>query len=819
MNMISSREKLVVVGNGMAGMRAVEEVLKRDPLRHQITVFGAEPHVNYDRIALSSVLAGEKEMGRIIINALDWYGENGIRLIAGDAVVSIDRARKTVTSESGRVEPYDRLLLATGSRPIAPSIPGLDLPGVCAFRDIADVEQMIAASTRHPRAIVIGGGLLGLEAANGLMKRGMSVAVVHLKDTLMERQLDRTAGKLLQRELDGRGLNFFMNGQTEAVLGRDRAEGVRLADGREIPGDLVVLAIGIRPNIDLGRQAGLDINRGIVVGDDLRTSDPDIFAVGECAEHRGRTYGLVAPLYEMAKVCADHLTAGDVCHSAYAGSILSTKLKVTGVDLFSAGNFDVSEDAAEMVFHDTARQSYKKLVLRDGKIDGVVLYGDVTDGQWYLDMLRRGEDVSPFRDALLFGQAVVAAMGKVKPLSVADFPADYQICGCNGVCKGAIADAIVAKGLKSLDEVRLHTKASASCGSCTGLVESILAATLGDGVAKPAAQGMCKCTKATHEEVRRRIVEEGLKTIPEAMAALGWERPDGCHSCRPALNFYLLCAWPGEYSDDAQSRFINERAHANIQKDGTFSVIPRMWGGVTNAKELRAIADVADKYAIPSVKVTGGQRIDMLGVRKDQLPDVWRDLNAAGMVSGHAYGKALRTVKTCVGSEWCRFGTQDSTAMGIALERMTWGSWHPHKVKLAVSGCPRNCAESTIKDFGVIAVDSGWELYIGGNGGIKLRGTDFLCKVSTEAEVLEYCAAFLQLYREEARYLDRTAPWVERVGLDYVKARLLEDEAGRKALEARFLYAQQFFQIDPWAERAEADAPAAREYRMLAEVE
>jgi len=818
MNMISPREKLVVVGNGMAGMRAVDELLKRDPLRYQITVFGAEPHVNYDRILLSSVLAGEKDMDEIVINPLTWYGENGIRLVAGDAVTAIDRAGKQVTAESGRVEPYDKLLIATGSRPIVPPIPGLELPGVCAFRDIADVDQMIRASTEHRRAIVIGGGLLGLEAANGLLKRGMAVAVVHLMDTLMERQLDVTSGKLLQRELDGRGLNFFMNGQTEEIFGGDRVEGVRLADGREVPGDLVVMAIGIRPNIDLARKADLDINRGIVVRDDMRTSDPDIFAVGECVEHRGKTYGLVAPLYDMAKVCADHLAGDDDTRSAYAGSITATKLKVTGIDLFSAGSFVPGEDSSELTFHDTARQAYKKLVLRDGKVEGVVLYGDVSDSAWYLDLLRKGEDVTAFKDAMLFGQAVVAALGKVKPPSVEEFPADYQICGCNGVCKGTITDAIAAKGLKTLEEVRAHTKASASCGSCTGLVESLLAASLGDAFATPQEAGMCRCTTLTHDAVRAAIVAQDLKTIPDVMTALGWEQPNGCHSCRPALNFYLLCAWPGEYRDDAQSRFINERAHANIQKDGTFSVIPRMWGGMTNARELRAIADVVDRHAIPAVKVTGGQRIDMLGVRKDQLPVVWRDLNDAGLVSGHAYGKALRTVKTCVGSEWCRFGTQDSTAMGIALEKMTWGSWHPHKVKLAVSGCPRNCAEATIKDFGVVAVDSGWELHVGGNGGIKVSATDFLCKVATEGEVLEYCGAFLQLYREEAHYLERTAPWIERIGLEHVKRRIVEDDDGRRALHARFLHAQQFCQTDPWAERTE-DAPPTREFRVLAEVE
>ena len=810
------REKLVVIGNGMAGMRCVEEVLKRDPLRYQITVFGAEPHTNYDRIALSSVLAGDKEIDEIVINPLSWYGENEIRLFAGDSVVAIDRTTKTVTSESGRVEPYDRLLLATGSRPIVPPIPGLELPGHCAFRDIADIDQMIDASIWYKRAIVIGGGLLGLEAANGLLKRGMSVAVVHLMDTLMERQLDPVAGGLLRRELDGRGLNFFMNGQTEEIFGEARVEGVRLADGREIPGDLVVMAIGIRPNIDLAKRCDLEINRGVVVDDGMCTSDPDIFAVGECVEHRGKTYGLVAPLYEMAKVCADRLTKDDAPSSGYAGSVLSTKLKVTGVDLFSAGNFGGGEDCSNLTFHDSARQVYKKLVLRDDRLEGVVLYGDVADSGWYFELLRKREDVSAFRDGLLFGQNIVAAMGNAPKTSVVDLPDDYQICGCNGVCKSSITDTIAAKGLTTLDEVRSYTKASASCGSCTPLVESLLKASLGTAFHPPTPAGMCKCTLLTHEEVRRRIKSEQLKAIPELMSALGWSQPDGCASCRPALNFYLLCAWPGEYQDDAQSRFINERAHANIQKDGTFSVIPRMWGGVTNAKELRAIADAVDKYSIPTVKLTGGQRIDMLGVPKQQLPEVWRDLNAAGMVSGHAYGKALRTVKTCVGSEWCRFGVQDSTAMGIALEKMTWGSWHPHKVKLAVSGCPRNCAEATIKDFGVIAVESGWELLVGGNGGIKLRGTELLCKVATADEVLEYCGAFLQLYREEARYLDRTAPWIERVGLDYVKARIVADATGREELYDRFLTAQKFFQIDPWAQNSATDRS---EFRLLAEVE
>ncbi|RAI60059.1 nitrite reductase large subunit NirB [Roseicella frigidaeris] len=807
------RQRLIVIGNGMAGMRTVEELLKRAPQRYDITVFGAEPHPNYDRIALSSVLAGEKTLEQIVINSRDWYAENGIRLIAGDPVVAVDRALKTVTSAAGVTLGYDRLLIATGSKPLAPPIPGLGLPGTCAFRDINDVELMLAAARSHKRAVVIGGGLLGLEAAWGLKRRGMGVALVHLMPTLMERQLDTHAGMLLQRDLDKRGIAFFTNGQTEQITGTDRATGVKLADGREIEADLVVVAIGIRPNVDLARAMDLEVNRGIVVDDGLRTTeDADIFAVGECIEHRGQVFGLVAPIWEQAKVCAAQLAGEE--EAVYVTPALSTRLKITGIDVFSAGALAAADEAdEEITFADAARGVYRKLVLRESRIVGAVMYGDVADGGWYFQMLREGTDVAAMRDTLILGRAVAtAALGAAAPdpnAAVAALPDTAEICGCNGVCKGAITRAIAEKGLTTLEAVRAHTKASASCGSCTPQVESLLALSLGDGFQKAAGEKpMCKCTAHGHDAVRQAIREQGIKSIPEVMRRLEWKTPEGCGSCRPALNFYLLCEWPGEYVDDAQSRFVNERMHANIQKDGTYSVVPRMWGGLTNPKELRAIADVAEKYDVREVKVTGGQRIDLFGVKREDLPAVWRDLNAAGMVSGHAYAKGLRTVKTCVGSTWCRFGTQDSTGMGVALEKMTWGSWHPHKVKLAVSGCPRNCAEATIKDFGVVAVDSGWELSVGGNGGIHVRATDKLCKVETEAEVLEYCGAFLQLYREEARYLERTAPWVERVGIDYVKRRIVEDAEGRRALHAKFLHAQQFMQVDPWAERAAGGAVA-----------
>jgi nitrite reductase (NADH) large subunit len=817
-NISDQRPHLVVIGNGMAGMRAVEELLKREAgRRYRVTVFGAEPHVNYNRMMLSSVLAGDKTIDEIVINSREWYDANNIRLFTGDTVTAIDRTARTVTAASGLTVPYDRLLIATGSRPLAPPIPGLSLPGVCAFRDIADVDKMLEAARTQKRAVVIGGGLLGLEAAWGLKRRGMSVALVHLMPTLMERQLDAAAGQLLQRDLDGRGIAFFTNGQTEAILGTERAEGVQLADGRSIPADLVVLAIGIRPNIDLARAAGLEVSRGVVVYDDMRTSDPEIFAVGECVEHRGQVFGLVAPIWDQAKVCAAHL-AGDQS-AVFVSQALSTSLKITGVDVFSAGALmaaDESDD--EITLRDDSRGLYKKIVLRDGKLVGAVLYGDVADGQWYLKLMRDKEDVSALRERLVFGRAFAeAGCSKAAEPDFAAMPDDTQICGCNGVSKDAIVSATQEKQLSSLSEVRAHTKASASCGQCTALVEGLLAFAAGAD-AKTAKKTLCDCTDAGHDEIRHAILARKLKTMEAVRGAFGWKRPEGCHKCRPALNYYLLCAWPGEYHDDSRSRFVNERVHANIQKDVTYSVVPRMWGGLTTPAELYAIASVAEKFNIPTVKVTGGQRIDLLGVKKEDLPAVWGHLNKAGLVSGHAYAKGLRTVKTCVGSEWCRFGTQDSTGLGVKLEKMCWGSWTPHKVKLAVSGCPRNCAEATIKDLGVVCVEAGYDIVVGGNGGVEVRVTDQLVRVGTEDEVLEYTGAFLQLYREEAHYLERTAPWIARVGIAYVKKRLVEDAEGRGALQARFLYSQTFAQDDPWAQRAKgADAHEFARLPALAE--
>ena len=814
----SAKERLVVIGNGMAGCRAIEEILKRDPNRYEITVFGAEPRVNYNRIMLSPVLAGEKTFDDIVINDAAWYADNSIVLHSGRAVTGIDRLSKTVSAEGGLECGYNKLILACGSDPVRLPLPGADLEGVVTFRDLDDVEKMVAASDAGGAAVVIGGGLLGLEAAYGLAKRGMKATVVHLMDVLMERQLDSAAGYLLTEALVERGVETILSAQSEEILGQDgKVAGLRLKDGRVLPCSILVMAVGIRPSVGLAKDANLPVGRGVIVDDQMRTGDIDIFAVGECAEHRGVAYGLVAPIWEMCRTLAAAMTGDDT--ASYEGSLLSTRLKVSGVDVFSAGQFSGGDGCEDVVFRDAGRGVYKRLVLKDRKLTGAVMFGDAADGNWYFDLIRQGVDVSDMRETLVFGQAITEGLRGLDPSAAVAAMADTaEICGCNGVCKGAITTAIGA-GVVTLDGVRAVTKASASCGSCTPLVEQLLKLTLGDGFqADTGPKAVCKCTAHGHATVRKRIVAESLKSMPAVMQALEWKTPDGCPTCLPALNYYLLCAWPAEYADDKQSRFINERAHANIQKDGTYSVVPRMWGGMTTPDELRAIADVADKFQIPAVKVTGGQRIDLLGVRKDDLPAVWADLNAAGMVSGHAYAKGLRTVKTCVGSDWCRFGTQDSTGLGIRLEKFMWGSWTPAKVKLGVSGCPRNCAEATCKDIGVICVDSGYEIHVGGAAGLHIRGTELLTRVASEDEAVWAICAITQMYREEGWYLERIYKWMDRVGLDSIRA-AIEDPEIRRALYDRFAYSQRFYRIDPWAERvagrhADEFTPLARSMEL-----
>ncbi|MEK4064831.1 MULTISPECIES: nitrite reductase large subunit NirB [Paenibacillus] len=787
--MSAIRKKLILVGNGMAGVRAIEHLLKLAPEAYEITIFGSEPHPNYNRIMLSSVLAGGASMDEIIINDLEWYRSFNITLYTGHTVTSIDTVERKVYTDKGIEARYDELILATGSNPFMLPLPGAEKEGVIAFRDIKDTRIMQETSQKYKKALVIGGGLLGLEAARGLLHLGMEVSVVHIHDYIMERQLDEAASVMLRKELEEQGMKFLLKKQSEAILGKKRVKGLLFTDGEVAETDLIVMAVGIKPNIELARKSSIKINRGIIVNDYLETNIPGIYAVGECAEHRGIAYGLVAPLYEQGAVLAKRLAG--VPTEGYTGSITSTKLKVSGVDVFSAGQFTEQPGSRALRYQDEIDGVYKKLVIQDDKLIGAVLFGDTNDGAQLFSMIKKSENIKGKEKELLLGISG-DALASPKGNRLEGMADDEIICGCNGVSKGAIAEAIQSGGCTSVGQIKACTKASASCGGCKPLVEGLLQLYAGDHVVT-VKEGICGCTTLGRDEIVAEIKRMELKTVKEVINVLDWSNEEGCAKCRPSLNYYLGMLWPEEYVDEKESRYTNERYHANIQKDGTYSVVPRIYGGVTSPAELIKIAEVAAKFEVPLVKFTGGQRLDLLGVKKEDLPKMWEELD---MASGHAYGKTLRTVKTCVGSTYCRFGTQDALGMGIRLEKAFERLNTPGKVKLAVSGCPRNCAEATIKDFGVVAIDGGWELHIGGNGGVHVRATDLLCVVKTDDEVLEWASAFLQYYRENAGWNERTAQWVERVGLDSIK-QALELKEERLALQER-IQKTLSLTTDPW---------------------
>ncbi|CAH8771662.1 nitrite reductase large subunit NirB [Paenibacillus dendritiformis] len=781
--------RLVVVGNGMAGINTVEQLLKLTD-RYDITVIGEEPHPNYNRILLSYVLEGSKKLDDIVLNPYSWYEEAGITLLAGEMGERIDTERRVVLTDKGREVPYDRVIIATGSTPFRLPVPGADKEGVVGFRSIEDCDRMIAAAGTYKTAAVIGGGLLGLEAAKGLVQLGMDVTVVHLPDYVMERQLDLTAARLLEQELERQGIRFALGKQTVEITGGERVEGLRFSDGTELKAEFVVMAVGIRPNVGIGQASGLDVNRGIVVDDWLRTSAEDVYAVGECTEHRRVCYGLVAPLFEQGAVLAKTLAGVET--KPYEGSVCSTKLKVSGVDVFSTGIFLETPECATLTFHDGWKRTYRKIVLRDNIIVGAVLFGDTDDAAKLERLVKQGAAMT---DELYQELTGTGGCCGSKANAAAELADDDIVCGCNGVTKKMILDAIADNGLTTLDEVKACTGASRSCGGCKPLVEQLLQHALGDGFEAGAVkQGICGCTEHSRDEIVAAIREQGLHTVHEVMAALEWKQPEGCSKCRPALNYYLGMIWPESYRDDKASRFVNERMNANIQKDGTYTVVPRMYGGMTSPEELKKIADVSLQYNVELVKMTGGQRIDLIGVKKEDVPKVWEALD---MPSGYAYAKSLRTVKTCVGSRYCRFGTQDSLAMGALLERKFERIDYPAKFKMAVNGCPRNCAESCTKDIGIVGNDGGWEIYIGGNGGIKPRLADLLCKVKTDDELVEMTAAAIQYYRESANYLERTSEWVERIGLDAIRRTVVEDSEERQRLVARIDIALAQAE-DPW---------------------
>jgi nitrite reductase (NADH) large subunit len=748
-------QRLVVVGNGMAGVACVEQILKHAP-RFDITIFGDETHVNYNRILLSSVLAGEKASDEIALNTIEWYARNGIQLRVGVRVTDVDPVGKTVTAQDGSVTPFDVLLLATGSSAWMPPIEGLDKDGVFAFRTLDDTRALLERARPGARAVVIGGGLLGLEAARGLQIQGCDVSVVHLSGTLMERQLDATGGSYLTTRMEALGVRVLLGRSTKAIRGAAAVEGVEFSDGTIVGADLVVVAAGIRPNVELGRKAGLNISRGIVVNDHLETSHPDIFAVGECVEHDGVCYGLVAPLLEQGKVLAATITGNK--GPTYTGSVLATKLKIMGVEVFSAGDWSEAAGAEPVRFEDPGLGVYKKVVVRDGRLGGVILVGDTSDSHRYMDWLRADADLSAERRHLLFPPPASDA-----GLDVAQMAETATVCGCVGVTKGAIIQAVHEHGVNTLSQLKDATRASTGCGSCTSLCQELLKAVAPD-FEEEGRKVLCKCVPFAQENLREIVRSQRLRSVQDVLDVYG--NGAGCEVCKPALSYMLDMIWCGDHDEDRSARYINDRVHANIQKDGTFSVIPRIRGGVTTPDELRRIADVADKYRVPMVKITGSQRIDLLGIRKEDLPKVWADL---GMPSGQAYTKGVRMVKTCVGTEFCRFGTQDSTSAGIEMERRFENLFTPHKVKMATVGCPRNCAEATVKDIGLVGQEGGWQVVVGGAAGKSVRKADLLITVETTEAALEASEVFFQYYREHANYLERTYDFVERVGIDKVR--------------------------------------------------
>ncbi|MEU4564197.1 nitrite reductase large subunit NirB [Actinoplanes sp. NPDC023936] len=797
-------QRLVVIGNGMAGARTVEEILARNG-DFTVTMFGDEPYGNYNRIMLSNLLAGVETEDGIFLNDLAWYQENGITLNAGVKIEKIDKVSKVVYGDDGSKTPYDKLIIATGSYSWTPPMKNVHNPkrgyhqGVFAFRTLDDTRGMIRYARDHERAVVIGGGLLGLEAARGLQNHVSHVTLLHAMGHLMERQLDPKAGAMLQASVEGKlGIEVITNAMTTEILGKDRVTGVKLADGRVIDCDVVVIAAGIRPNTEMVANSGLPVERGIVVDDQMRVEgEQDIYSVGECAQHRGNLYGLVAPLWDQAKVLADHITG--TTGVAYTGSKLHTKLKVAGIDVASMGLIAPEHDTDEVVVYNEPKKGvYKQLIIRDDVLVGAVLVGDNSKAASLIQAFDRGTALPEERAELIFD------IGGAAEESAEEMPDDAQVCNCNGVSKGAIC-GVVADGCKTVSGVMDKTRAGKGCGTCKPLVQRIVEwANGGAAEEDPAASWYVPGVPMPKPELMAAIRKYELKSVSSVFDKLV---PGGEHDAKSKMGLasLLKMMWADEYVDERDARFINDRVHGNIQRDGTFSVVPQMKGGVTTPAQLRKIAEVAEKYDVPMVKLTGGQRIDLLGVPKEKLPAMWADLD---MPSGYAYAKSFRTVKTCVGSDFCRFGVGDSTALGIALEERYQGLEGPGKMKLAVTGCPRNCAEAYVKDLGVVAIDGGkWEIYVGGAAGAHIRKGDLLTTVDSAEEVIRLTGRFLQYYRENANWLERTYSFVPRIGVDRIREIVVEDSDGiAAALDAAVEEAVQAYK-DPWKERAEPATP------------
>jgi nitrite reductase (NADH) large subunit len=809
----AKQRKIVVIGNGMAGARVVEEILARAPHQFEIVMFGAEPYGNYNRILLSNVLNGSTQASEIFLNPLAWYEKNDILLHAGVKVTCIDRERRVVvgvpmkkdgipyaSGDAGIAdtspieESYDYVIIATGSRPFVPPMEGFGKPGTFLFRTIDDCAKIAEYAATCKRAAVIGGGLLGLEAARGLLTHGVEVTVIEAAPRLMTAQLDDESSQMLKVTMEGMGIKVLCGTITTQIAGENgRISHLLFKDGSRFDTDMVVVSAGIRPIAEVATASGLTVEKAIVCDDQMRTSDPNIFAVGECVQHRGKIYGLVDPIWEQTRVLADVVTGKDPS-AAYQGSKLGTKLKVMGVELASMGETVPAGPTDEViVYREPSRGVYKKLILRDNKIAGAILLGETESASTLMQLFFSGSKAPERRADLLFG-----APKGMSLLNVADLPDNAQICNCNGVSKGQIVDAVMNKACTSVAKVGACTKAGGGCGSCKGLVAQIIESCVGEVKTDPAEHYYVPGVPLEKSQLVAEIRSRGLKSVSAVFRELAGGKED--LASKVGLASLLKSLWSDEYEDERDARFINDRVHANIQKDGTFSVVPRIYGGVTTPDELRRIAEVAIKYNVPMVKLTGGQRIDLLGIKKEDLPNVWKDL---GMPSGHAYTKAFRTCKSCVGTDFCRYGVGDSIKLAQEIEHRFQGIESPHKMKLAAAGCPRNCSEAYVKDLGAVAIDGGlWEIYIGGAAGGSVRKGDLLVTVKTHEDVLKHMGRFMQYYREHGKYLERTYGFVERIGIETLRKILVDDSLGICArLDAEIQRAVDAYK-DPWKEEA-----------------
>ncbi|MFY0652660.1 MAG: nitrite reductase large subunit [Cyclobacteriaceae bacterium] len=768
-------EKIVVIGNGMVGYKFCEKLRAKTTAKDfSIVVFGEEPIPAYDRVHLSEYFS-DQSSENLSMAPRSWYEENEIDLITGELIVEINRAEKKVKSYKGREESYDKLILATGSSAFVPPIEGVEKQGVFVYRTIEDLDAIIEYGKKAKSAAVLGGGLLGLEAGKAMLDMNLETHVIEFAPRLMPRQLDDTGSEVLKNKLESLGINLYLNKNTKNIVGEGKMTGLEFTDGTNLNVDMLVISCGIKSRDELAASCGLETGPrgGFIVDDLLRTNDPEIFAIGEAALHKGMIYGLVAPGYEMADVVVEQLTKGK--EKEFTEYDMSTKLKLIGVDVASFGDpFGENEAYKPIIFEDKVGGIYKRInISEDGKrLLGGILVGDAEAFNILLQMVQNEMPLPPNPEDLILG----ARGGESGGWGIDALPDTAQVCSCEDVSKGDICSATEEHGFENIDQVKKCTKAGTGCGACTPMVTDIFNAKL-KSMGKTVKKVLCEHFDYSRQELFDIIKVEGIKAYDELLDKYG--KGDGCETCKPAAASLFASIWNDMILKQDTIQDTNDRFLANIQKGGTYSVVPRIPGGEITPDKLITIGEVAKKYNLYT-KITGGQRIDLFGARVDQLPDIWEELINAGFESGHAYGKSLRTVKSCVGSTWCRYGLHDSVSFAIEVEERYRGLRSPHKLKGGVSGCRRECAEAQSKDFGIIATEAGWNLYVCGNGGANPKHALLLAGDVDKETCVKYLDRFLMFYLKTAEPLNRTATWLNKMegGIDYLIDVVVNDSLG-----------------------------------------